>query len=148
MIAGRGRSVATLAPPYEHAEQVAVVRWFRDYACRRWPWLRLPADPTTGEERPAIYAVPNGGFRGKRTAAAMVAEGASAGVPDLHIPALRLRIEMKRRKGGATSAAQDAWIAHLRACGDRVEVCPGATEAIAVILQAAEAEARRRKEQP
>jgi hypothetical protein len=145
-MAGRGRPVAALAPPYEHAEQVAVVRWFGDYACRRWPWLRLPPDPTTGVQRPAIYAVPNGGFRGKRTAAIMAAEGVSAGVPDLHVPALHLRIEMKRRKGGRTSDAQDAWIAYLRACGDRVEVCPGATEAIAVILQAAEAEAQRRKE--
>jgi hypothetical protein len=134
----RGRIVAA-ALPKEHAEQVAVVRWFTEYAARRWVWLNLP------DGRPAIYAVPNGGYRGKRTAAILQQEGVSSGVPDLHIPALRLWVEMKRRKKGRTSGRQDAWHDYLRALGDRVEVCEGATAAIAVIYAAADAEAARRK---
>lgn len=129
----------SLPVPREHAEQAAVIAWFDNYAVLRWPWLRLD------DGRPARYAVPNGGLRGKRTAAILAAEGVSSGVPDLHIPALHLQIEMKRTKGGRTSDEQKSWHAYLRACGDRVEVCRGADEAIAVITAAAGVVAKERE---
>ncbi len=125
--------------PREHSEQAAVIRWFEDYACVRWPWLRL------SDGRAAIYAIPNGGFRNKRTAAILAQEGVSAGVLDLHVPGLRLRIEMKRRRGGRIDDPQHVWASYFEACGDVVEFCRGATEAITVILLAAEKEEARRR---
>ena len=127
--------------PKEHEEQVAVFQWFRDNACARWSWLRLP--PPDG--RPAIFAVPNGGERDVRVASRLRAEGVSSGVPDLCVPALRLWIEMKRRRGGTTSDAQDAWIAYLRAEGYSVEVAAGSDEAISHIMVHAEERERARR---
>jgi VRR-NUC domain len=124
--------------PREHAEQAAVLDWFTNYATVRWPWLRLR------DGRPAIYAVPNGGARGKRTAAILQREGVSAGVPDLCVPGLRLRVEMKRIRGGRVSDAQEVWADYLRGVGYHVAFCAGAAEAIKVINLCAMAEERRR----
>lgn len=102
--------------PLEHAEQVAVVVWFRE----TFPGV-------------LIYAIPNGGARSPTAGAALKAEGVVAGMPDLHIPAWRTWIEMKRRKGGRVSPAQEAIHAHLRGLGDRVIVAHGAAQAQALL---------------
>lgn len=102
--------------PSEHAEQVAVVQWFK----RQHPGVR-------------IFAIPNGGQRNVVVAAKMKAEGVSRGVPDLYVPAWRLWIEMKRAKGGALSAEQRDWIAYLEGLGDTVIVGKGADDAIAQV---------------
>lgn len=109
------------ALPSEDQEQAWLVAWFR----RQYPFLR-------------IFAVPNGGHRHKATAAMLKATGATAGVPDLLIPASRkgwhgLFIEMKRTKGGTISPEQKDWLAHLNEQGYRAEVCKGFEAAKAVI---------------
>ena len=109
----------------EHDEQVKLVQWARANA-ERWPDLRL------------LYSIPNGGFRAKRTAALIKAEGALAGVPDLFLSCARplpdgsishgLYIEMKAPRG-RLSASQKTVIALLREAGYQVAVCYGADEA-------------------
>ena len=102
--------------PTESAEQIALVRWFRS----QYPSV-------------VIFAIPNGGYRHAKTAQTLKAEGVAPGVPDLYIPAWHLWIEMKRAKGGRLSADQKTMIEYLRRCGDTVEVCAGAAEAVEVI---------------
>ena len=106
----------------EHDIQVECVNWFR--------W-RFP------EYDPFFWAIPNGGYRSKKTAADMKAEGQKAGVPDLQLafPSKGyhgLFIEMKKsrigKRGqlvdkGHTSGYQEAMIENLRKVGYRVEVC-------------------------
>lgn len=98
--------------PSEHIEQVETVAWFR----RTFPGVR-------------IFAVPNGGHRGIREAGRLKAEGVSAGVPDLYIPAWHVWVEMKRRKGGSVSKEQKDWHAYLCEIGDTVLVCKGFDDA-------------------
>ena len=106
----------------EHDTQVACVNWFRE----RFPMYE-----------PFFWAIPNGGYRSKKTAADMKAEGQKAGVPDLQLafPSKGyhgLFIEMKKSRMGKrgqlidkghTSDYQDAMIENLRKVGYRVEVC-------------------------
>lgn len=75
--------------PLEHDEQVAFVTLFG----RLYPTVR-------------ILAIPNGTRANIRAAIKAKKEGVSAGVPDLYIPAWKLWVEMKRRKGSTTSAEQ------------------------------------------
>lgn len=120
----------------EHDEQVRLVNWVRKHE----------------EEIPALklfHSVPNGGFRSKRTAALMKAEGALAGVPDLFLPCPRwwpdgsvshgLYIEMKAAKG-RLSIRQQEIIALLREQEYRVVVCYSAEAAIYEICRYIEAE--------
>lgn len=102
--------------PSEHIEQVHVVAWFR----RTFPGVEL-------------WAIPNGGERRKAEAARLKAEGVTAGVPDLFIPAWRLWVEMKRQKGGKVSKEQKEKAEYLKSVGYHVEVCRGAAEAIEFI---------------
>ncbi len=102
--------------PSEHLEQVHFVAWFR----REYPGIR-------------IFAIPNGGGRSKAQAGQLKAEGVSAGVPDLYIPALKTWIEMKRQKGGTVTPAQKDWHEYLRSIGDTVFVCKGFLEAKEII---------------
>jgi hypothetical protein len=104
--------------PSEDREQMLLVQWFR----RTYPGVR-------------IFAIPNGGHRHPAVAAKLKATGASAGVPDLFIPAWKLWIEMKRVKGGSVSAEQKDWIKYLEEVGYCVKVCKGA-EAAKVQIQA------------
>ena len=104
--------------PTEHEEQRELVRWFRQ---------------TYADVR--IFAIPNGGGRSKSAGARLKAEGVSAGVPDLFIPAWRLWIEMKRIKGGTVSPQQKDWHTYLRGIGDTVLVCKGAAEAKEQIIK-------------
>lgn len=98
--------------PTEHEEQREFVKWFRQ---------------THNGVR--ILAIPNGGVRNIATAARLKAEGVSAGVPDLFIPAWMMWIEMKSQEGGVVSKHQKDWIAYLRGVGYIVLVCKGAEDA-------------------
>ena len=109
------RSVSRLATnnsvlkiPSEHEEQVLFVQWFR----RTYPDVR-------------IFAIPNGEKRSQSAGARLKAEGVSAGVPDLYIPAWNTWIEMKRSKGGRVSEKQKDWIAYLEGIGHKVFICAG-----------------------
>lgn len=96
-------------PPTEHEIQRAAVQWIR----QNTPYL--------------VYAIPNGGRRGLREAGRLKAEGVVAGMPDLHVPALRLWIEMKTATG-KVSPVQLAIHKRLRADGDFVVVCRSVEE--------------------
>lgn len=78
-----------------------------------------------------IYAIPNGGGRSGRQGMALKAEGVLAGMPDLHIPELRLWIEMKA-SGGKVSPVQRAIHERLRKF-DIVAVCYSTQQAIDVV---------------
>lgn len=97
----------------EHEEQVQFVQWFR----RKYAPIR-------------IFAIPNGGYRSRATAARLKAEGVSRGVPDLFIPEWNLWIEMKRAKGGKLSPDQVNWIKYLKDLGNTVHVAYGAYDAM------------------
>lgn len=98
--------------PTEHEEQREVVRWFR----QKYRGVR-------------IFAIANGGWRSKATAAKLKAEGVSRGVPDLFVPECGLWVEMKRVVGGRLSPEQRDWIEYLRKVGNTVLVCYGAEDA-------------------
>ena len=98
--------------PTEHQEQVAFIQWFR----QSYPGVR-------------IFAIPNGEARSQSAGARLKAEGVSAGVPDLFIPAWNTWIEMKRSKGGSVSEKQKDWLAYLEGIGHQVFVCKGADSA-------------------
>ena len=88
----------------EHAIQCQAIQWIRQntpYVC---------------------YAIPNGGSRGRRQGAALKAEGVLAGIPDIHIPALSLFIEMKTAVG-KVSPVQKEMHERLRKDCQIVEVC-------------------------
>ncbi|RYD24756.1 MAG: VRR-NUC domain-containing protein [Verrucomicrobiaceae bacterium] len=72
-----------------------------------------------------LFAVPNGGHRGKASAGKMKAEGQRTGVPDLSLPVPRvaggrtfhgLWLELKKT-GGAPSEDQWDWLTHLHRAG-------------------------------
>ncbi len=114
----------------EHVEAVTLMRVVRLHEAKH-PQLRM------------LFAVPNGGDRNKIVAAKMKAEGIKAGVPDYLLPVSRgrfrgLAIELKSMTGYA-SREQKQWIADLRACGWRAEVCRGWESAWDVIRQYVEA---------
>ena len=103
--------------PPEHDEQVLVIQWA---AChlRKYPDLDM------------LYAVPNGGLRGKVVARKLKAEGVKAGVPDLVLAAPMggyhgLYLEMKRRKGSKVQADQKDWLTRLQEAGYCCCVCKG-----------------------
>jgi len=104
--------------PSEHFEQVRFVGKFRI----AYPGVR-------------IFAIPNGGHRGKVTAVKMKNEGVSPGIPDLYVPAWHLWIEMKRLKGGTVSADQKGWHKYLSEIGDTVMVCRGSDEALSMVAE-------------
>ena len=103
--------------PSEHVEQREFVSWFR----KRWPGVR-------------IIAIPNGGIRGAAAGARLKAEGVSAGVPDLYIPAWKLWIEMKRQRDYTVSREQRDWIDYLQKIGDCAIVCRGFNDARTQVL--------------
>lgn len=103
--------------PTEHAEQKCLIQ----YAC-----LQAKKEPLWS----LLFAVPNGGFRHKKTAVLMLEEGVKPGVPDLILPVARggfhgLYIEMKRIKGSKVEATQKWWHEQLAAQGYLVVVCKG-----------------------
>jgi hypothetical protein len=104
--------------PSETEEQEGFVNWFR----AKFSGV-------------LIFAIPNGGHRSISTAKRLKAEGVVPGIPDLHVPAWRLWIEMKRVKGGKLSAEQEAMILHLEGLGHKVVVGKGAEDASAQIVE-------------
>lgn len=100
----------------EHQEQVIFVQWFK----RKYSPVR-------------IFAIPNGGYRSRVTAARLKAEGVMRGVPDLYIPEWNLWIEMKRIKGGRLSPEQRDWKRYLEQCGNTVFVALGAEHAMQLV---------------
>ena len=109
---GVGVTVLTVAAPSEHLEQVRLVSWFR----KTWPGVR-------------IFAIPNGGGRSMAQGASLKAEGVTAGVPDLFIPAWGVWIEMKRATGGVVSPVQRDWVAYLEGIGHLVIIGRGFEDA-------------------
>lgn len=105
--------------PTEHEEQRNFVQWFR----RTYPAVW-------------IFAIPNGDARSRSAAGRLKAEGVSAGVPDLYIPAWRLWIEMKRIRGGSVSPDQKRWHDYLRGLGDEVVVAKGCEAAMEAVRHA------------
>lgn len=108
----------------EHVEAVVFMRAVRG-AEAQWPELRW------------LFAVPNGGWRAKRTAGQLKAEGVKAGVPDYLLPVGRggyvgLAIELKTATG-RPSPEQRAWLAHLEGQGWQVAVARGWEEAWDVV---------------
>ena len=86
-----------------------------------------------------IYAVPNGGFRSKRTASVLKAEGVKRGIPDLHCfvavhPYHSLYIEMKTETGDLTES-QKSVIPMLRREGHKVLICRSEEQALNEILK-------------
>ncbi|MBC8137835.1 MAG: VRR-NUC domain-containing protein [Fibrella sp.] len=77
-----------------------------------------------------LYAIPNGGFRYKATAAAMQRQGVKAGIPDLALDIPRrgyhgLKIEMKRYRTGRVEEEQSKRLARNAKDGYRAIVCWG-----------------------
>jgi hypothetical protein len=105
---GKGNTVLNS----EHLEQVRLVSWFR----KTYPDTR-------------ILAIPNGGIRSASQGASLKAEGVSAGVPDLVVPAWSLWVEMKKASGGIVSPAQRDWISYLESIGHTVIVGQGFEDA-------------------
>ena len=101
----------------EHVEQREFVQWVRQMTPYR------------------VFAIPNGGSRGASQGARLKAEGVSAGVPDLYIPALHHWVEMKII-GGKTSPVQRDWHDYLRSLGDPVVVAYSRDEAIDAVTMA------------
>ena len=86
-----------------------------------------------------VYAIPNGGQRGKKVAGEMKAEGVLKGVLDIHCYIPRngyhsLYIEMKKPKTGRLSPEQKIMIERLRLYGHKVEVHTTANGALDELL--------------
>lgn len=109
----------------EHEEQREFVQWLRQ---------------THPDHR--VYAIPNGGGRSASQGARLKAEGVTRGVPDLHVPSLRLWVEMKRSTGGAVSKEQKDWKAYLEGIGDVVVVARGKDDAIAAVKKVLDAKTK------
>ena len=64
----------------EHQHQVRVVDWARDEAPQH-----------VRHQITQLFALPNGGYRSKRTGSMLKAEGVTAGTPDLILPVVTPR---------------------------------------------------------
>lgn len=110
----------------EHEAQVSLMEWWKLYSRTHKIDERL------------LFAIPNGGLRHVKTAAALKAEGVRAGVPDLFLalPIQRSHgvfIEMKKEKGGVVRESQIQMLELLRAEGFTAVVCYGFQDAAAFI---------------
>jgi hypothetical protein len=115
------RVVEKSPTPTEHFEQREFVKWFRQ--------------TYTLKQGVRIFAVPNGGLRGKTEALKLKCEGVSAGVPDLCVPEWGLWVEMKRQKGGVVSPEQKDWHEYLKKIGHTVIIGYGLEDAKAKVLE-------------
>lgn len=133
-------NLANIDNPYEDQEQEAFVKWLDDNG---YPRFRVPNETYTKSHKQRI--------KNKKL-------GVSSGVPDLavvvpdvwygygdNVPREDLSsytntyanrlvfIEMKRKKGGVTSANQKKWIKTLNEAGIQTVVCKGCDAAIEFI---------------
>jgi hypothetical protein len=111
----------------EEQEQIYLFQLIADEYLRKYPDLGL------------LHAIPNGGYRAKRTAARMKAAGLKAGVSDLFLPVARgsfhgLYIELKVGKNKCTPL-QQTWIDDMRKQGYKAEVHYGAMAALGELLE-------------
>ena len=101
----------------EHIEQVEFVKWFNGIE----------------EFRDLIlFAIPNGGKRGIKTASKLKLEGVLSGTPDIQIllpNGKTVFIEMKKQKGGKLSPEQIDFINKSQSLGHTVIVANGCNEA-------------------
>lgn len=101
----------------EHIEQVQFVKWFN--GVEKFRDLIL-------------FAIPNGGKRGIKTASKLKLEGVLSGTPDIQIllpNGKSVFIEMKKEKGGKLSPAQIDFINKSQSLGHTVIVANGCNEA-------------------
>ena len=84
----------------ESYEQIEYVSWFR----RTYPQHK-------------IFAIPNGGKRTKGFGAKQKAEGLEKGVHDLHVPSLKLWIEMKKDRTKKPTKEQIEWGQYVESIG-------------------------------
>ena len=110
--------------PSEHVLQRNVVKWCNGL----------------GKQlvRGRFFAVPNGGFRDKKTASKLKAEGVRPGAPDLVFfasPGRVLWVEMKNGTQGKLSEAQKQLHQLMRDNAHDVTVCRDLVETINVISQ-------------
>lgn len=84
----------------EYREQVEFVCWFR----RNYPDYK-------------IFSIPNGAYTGKAQGQKLKNEGLLPGVHDLHIPELKLWIEMKEHAKKKPSKEQLEWGAYVESIG-------------------------------
>lgn len=117
----------------EHQNQVALFQWARLEA------MRLP-------ELVLLHANTNGGRRDAVTGARLKAEGALAGIPDIHLPVPRgkwasLWIELKTEKGRVQSHQREM-LERLQRAGNKAVVCRGWLEARRTILEYLDLEAK------
>jgi len=112
------KTTTSPSEPLESAEQIGFVNWFET----AFPGVR-------------IFAIPNGGHRAMSVAKTLKAEGVRAGVPDLHVPAWGLWIEMKRKTLGSVSKEQKDWHRYLVNIGHHVIIGKGATDASRKVLE-------------
>jgi hypothetical protein len=133
--AEKGRNGSVRATPRrsdEHDAQVELVACCRELARVRGAKERGLAPLAL------LHAIPNGGKRGKVTAAKMKAEGQLAGVPDLFLPAARrgyhgMYIEMKAGYNRPTPSQKEMMDA-LAESGYYCVVCYSHSVALAHIL--------------
>lgn len=107
----------------EHEIQCEVVEFCR--LNKEYPDLKM------------IYAIPNGGKRGKKLAGELKMEGVKAGIPDLCLPIAKdgyfgLYLEMKK-PGGVTSDSQIEVMGNLKRLGYKTVVCYSSEEAIDIL---------------
>ena len=101
----------------EHIEQVEFVKWFNGVEQFR---------------DLVLFAIPNGGKRGFKTASKLKLEGAKSGIADLQIllpNGKTVFIEMKKEKGGKLSPNQLSFIDKSQSLGHTVLVANGCNEA-------------------
>lgn len=120
----------------EVAHQIALFMWAASPEVReKYPELRW------------MFAIPNGGFRDKITAARLRAQGVKAGVPDIFLPVIRgewggLFIEMKkpkddndkRSKKGKTQNTQNEYLTYLQNNNYGAIICYGFEDARKTIV--------------
>ena len=110
----------------EHEHQCAVIKWAQDqHNLGRMPGINL------------LFAIPNGGLRGKGTAGKLRAEGVLAGVSDLFLPVARrgfhgLFLEMKSETGKPTELQMEFQLA-VEDQGYCASVAFSASDAITIL---------------
>lgn len=112
----------------EHQEQVSFIHAAKKYFREQQREQLLPL----------LFAIPNGGARDPRVAASLKMEGVRPGVPDIFFAKpvfgkCGLFIEMKKAKGGSTSADQKAMMECLVQQGYCCVVAKGCDEAFGAL---------------